>query len=69
MNTTPVYTRKLTDPRWGVIDRHLEEARTLYESGLSMKNVGEHFGVSMDAVRSAFIRNSVSIRARNGWTS
>lgn len=53
--------------RWGKIDRHIEEAQTLYESGFSMKTVGEHFGVSMDAVRTAFLKHGVPIRPRNGW--
>ena len=54
--------------RWRTIDAHLEEARELYNSGLSMAKVGQHFGVSMDAVREAFLRHGVPIRPRNGWT-
>jgi hypothetical protein len=53
--------------RWGVIERNLDEARRLYESGLSLKKVGEHFTVSLDSVRDAFLRQGIPIRPRNGW--
>ncbi|HEX4492092.1 MAG TPA: helix-turn-helix domain containing protein [Acidimicrobiia bacterium] len=54
--------------RAGVIERHLERARTLYESGLSLAKVGEHFGVDGETVRQSLKRAGVVIRRRNGWT-
>lgn len=45
----------------------LDAAVAVYDSGLSLQKVGEHFGVSVDAVRNAFLRNGVQMRARRGW--
>lgn len=45
----------------------LPEAIELYRSGLSLKTVGDHFGLSDDAVRGAFLRAGVQLRPRTGW--
>jgi hypothetical protein len=62
-----IVRRTGVERRWKTIDRHLEEAHDLYESGRSMAKVGQHFGVSVDTVREAFLRHDVPIRPRNGW--
>lgn len=41
---------------------NLAEAAALYSSGLSLKHVGEHFGVSANAVQDAFIAAGVPRR-------
>ena len=53
--------------RAGIIDRHLHEARELYESGLSLAKVRHRFGVNGETVRQAFKRAAIAIRTRNGW--
>lgn len=45
-----------------VDDRDLPEAVALYASGLSLKRVGGHFGVSANAVQDAFIGAGVPRR-------
>lgn len=51
----------------GLSPTDLETAVQLYESGLSLKAVGEHFGISSDATRNAFVRAGVAMRPRRGW--
>ena len=53
--------------RTGVIDRHLDEARDLYESGSSLARVAERFGVDGETVRQAFKNAGISLRPRRGW--
>jgi AraC-like DNA-binding protein len=53
--------------RTGLIDRHLDEARNLYESGSSLTRVAEHFGVDGETVRQAFRKAGISLRPRRGW--
>jgi len=45
----------------------LESAVSLYNSGLSLKVVGERLGFSIDAVRGTLLRAGVPLRARPGW--
>jgi len=53
--------------RSGVIQRHLEEARRLYEAGSSLARVADHFGVDGETVRQAFKNAGISLRPRRGW--
>jgi hypothetical protein len=53
--------------RAGRIDRHLNEARGLYESGSSLAGIAEHFGVDAETVRQAFKDAGISMRPRRGW--
>jgi transposase-like protein len=47
----------------------VEEARLLYEFGLSLVKVGGHLGVAARTVSLALRKNGVPIRARRGWTN
>ncbi len=51
----------------GTVERHLDEARRLYESGWSLAHVGAHLGVSGDTVRLAFRAHGIDVRRRPGW--
>jgi AraC-like DNA-binding protein len=53
--------------RTGVIQRHLEEARALYESGTSLADVASHFSVDSETVRRTFKNAGISLRPRRGW--
>jgi len=53
--------------RTGVIDRHLNEARDLYQAGSSLARVAERFGVDGETVRQAFKNAGISLRPRRGW--
>jgi AraC-like DNA-binding protein len=53
--------------RTGLIQRHLDEARRLYEDGSSLARVAEHFGVDAETVRRAFMDAGISLRPRRGW--
>jgi AraC-like DNA-binding protein len=53
--------------RTGLIQRHLDEARRLYEAGASLAGVAEHFGVDGETVRRAFNEAGISLRPRRGW--
>jgi DNA invertase Pin-like site-specific DNA recombinase len=53
--------------RTGLIQRHLNEAHSLYESGSSLARVAEHFGVDAETVRRAFNDAGISMRPRRGW--
>jgi hypothetical protein len=53
--------------RTGIIQRHLEEARALYESGTSLARVASHFGVDGETVCRAFRNAGISLRPRRGW--
>jgi hypothetical protein len=55
------------EPRTGKVDRRLNEAIALYQSGGSLAKVGRHLRVDPETVRQAFRRNGVPIRPRNGW--
>ena len=46
----------------------LESAVELYQSGLSLKAVGEQLGFSIDAVRGGLLRAGQQLRARPGWS-
>jgi DNA invertase Pin-like site-specific DNA recombinase len=56
-----------TERRTGVIQRHLNEARSLYESGSSLAHVAEHYDVDAETVRRAFTNAVISLRPRRGW--
>jgi AraC-like DNA-binding protein len=53
--------------RTGLIQRHLDEARRLYEAGSSLARVAEHFGVDDETVRRAFKNAGIPLRPRRGW--
>jgi DNA-directed RNA polymerase specialized sigma24 family protein len=53
--------------RSGVIDRHLAEAASLYDSGWSLATVAKHFNVDAGTVWRAFRRGGVPTRRRAGW--
>jgi AraC-like DNA-binding protein len=53
--------------RTGLIQRHLNEAHNLYESGSSLAHVAKHFGVDAEIVRRAFKNAGISLRPRRGW--
>lgn len=59
------------DTSWGgVIDRlDIDEAQSLYASGLSLAKVGDVLGVSAGTVRNAFLRAGLTTRGRgvNQW--
>ena len=55
--------------RSGFVERHLDEARVLYESGRSLADVGLQLGVSGDTIRLAFRAHGIAVRARPGWRS
>jgi DNA invertase Pin-like site-specific DNA recombinase len=56
-----------TERRTGLIQRHLNEAHNLYESGASLARVAEHFGVDAETVRRAFKNAGKALRPRRGW--
>jgi DNA-directed RNA polymerase specialized sigma24 family protein len=51
--------------RYRLIDRQLDEARSLYEQGWSTARIGEHFGVDSTTVWRAFRRAGLTLR--NPW--
>jgi uncharacterized protein (DUF433 family) len=53
--------------RTGLVQRHLKEARGLYESGSSLARVAEHYDVDAETVRRAFKNAGLSLRPRRGW--
>ena len=53
--------------RTGLIERHLNEAHRLYESGSSLARVAEHFGVDAETVRRAFKNADIPLRPSRGW--
>jgi DNA-directed RNA polymerase specialized sigma24 family protein len=59
--------RASAERRTGLIQRHLNEARGLYESGLSLAHVAKHFGVDAETVRRTFKNAGISLRPRRGW--
>jgi hypothetical protein len=59
--------RRGAERRTGVIQRHLDEAHTLYESGSSLAYVAKHFGVDSETVRRTFKNAGISLRPRRGW--
>lgn len=48
--------------RYRLIDRHLDEARSLYEHGWSTARIAEHFGVDSTTVWRAFRRAGLPLR-------
>jgi DNA-binding CsgD family transcriptional regulator len=53
--------------RSGFAERHVDEARALYESGLSLARVGKRLGVSGDTIRLVFRAHGIEVRDRPGW--
>jgi hypothetical protein len=56
------------EPRRGIVQRQLEEARSLYEQGWSLSQLGRHFGVNPATVRYTFLKAGVRMRPRSGWS-
>ncbi len=54
------------ESRQGIVDRRIEEARTLYEQGWSLARIGEQYGVYPSTVRDALLRADVRMRPRPG---
>lgn len=50
--------------RRGLIEIQIPEATRLYERGMTLMEVGLHFGVSQQAVRRAVAAAGVTIRSR-----
>jgi DNA-directed RNA polymerase specialized sigma24 family protein len=50
------------DERYRLIDRHLDEARSLYEHGWSTARIAEQFGVDSTTVWRAFRRAGLPLR-------
>lgn len=44
----------------------VQEAASMYVDGLSIAKIADHFGVSYNGVRQAFIRSSIERRPRGG---
>ena len=55
------------ESRRGKIDRHIDQAGTLYLSGWSLARVGQHFDVDPATVRNALKRHGIATRPRAGW--
>lgn len=53
--------------RTGLVQRHLKEARSLYESGSSLARVAAHYNVDAETVHRAFKNAGLSLRPRRGW--
>lgn len=56
------------ESRRGIVDRRIEEARTLYEQGWSLAKIGQRYGVHPSTVRDAMRRAGVRIRPRPGYS-
>jgi len=54
------------EPRRGIVQRRLEEARSLYAQGWSLSRLGRHFGVNPATVRYTFVKAGVRMRPRPG---
>ena len=54
------------EPRRGIVQRRLEEARSLYAHGWSLSRIGRLFGVNPATVRYAFLKAGVQMRPRPG---
>jgi AraC-like DNA-binding protein len=54
------------ESRRGIVDRRIEEARTLYEQGWSLAQIGQRYGVYPSTVRDALLRAGVRMRSRPG---
>jgi hypothetical protein len=52
------------EPRRGIVQRRLEEARALYAQGWSLSRLGRHFGVNPATVRYTFLKAGVQMRPR-----
>lgn len=48
------------------IELPIDEVRSLYESGMSMKQIGEHFSVNAIVVHKNMKRHNVPVRTRGG---
>ncbi|MBI4882922.1 MAG: helix-turn-helix domain-containing protein [Actinobacteria bacterium] len=55
------HVRKLTDEL-------VQEARQLYATGLSLKNVAAHFNVNETTIRNELTRAGIRVRPRRGWS-
>jgi AraC-like DNA-binding protein len=54
------------ESRRGVVDRRIEEARSLYESGESLATIGNRYGVNPSTVRNALLKAGVTMRPKPG---
>ncbi len=54
------------ESRRGIVQRRIEEARSLYELGWSLARIGSRYGVYPSTVRDALLRAGVQIRPRAG---
>lgn len=54
------------ESRRGIVDRRIDEARSLYEQGYSLAKIGKWYGVYPSTVRDALLKASVSMRPRPG---
>ena len=57
-------TRLGAESRRGIVQRRLEEARSLYAQGWSLSRLGRHFGVNAATVRYTFLKAGVQVRPR-----
>lgn len=62
--TAHLVRRSVPSQQRGLAKRDVPEAVRLYESGLTLMEVGQQFGVSEKAVRSAVAAEGVAIRPR-----
>ena len=54
------------EPRRGIVQRQLEEARSLSAEGWSRSRLGRHFGVDPATVRHTFLKAGIRLRPRSG---
>lgn len=54
--------RRGVEHRTGVVKRRIHEARALYESGQSLAQVGQHFGVDAETARRNLRAAGVTLR-------
>lgn len=59
-------TRLGAESRRGIVDRRIDEARSLYEAGRSLAQIGKQYGVYPSTVRDALRRAGVPMRPRPG---
>lgn len=58
------HPRRTVEQRYGLSPTWVDEAAKMYQSGLTMAQVGQHFGVSPDTVSSRLM--AIGIKARAG---
>lgn len=54
------------ESRRGIVDRRMDEARSLYEAGWSLAKIGKRYGVYPSTVRDALLRAGVRMRPKPG---